>query len=119
MQTSEGAFKRAFLLPGMCVDAFTHSTKVVGLDGCHIKAKYGGVLLVMTVLDGDGHVFPAAIGIAESENQETWRWFVALARAGLRIEDGGAGIVVLSDREKGIDIALNELLPRARPSFCV
>ena len=119
MLKPDGFFKRAFLFPGICVEAFAKSTKVVGLDACHIKARYGGVLLVLTVLDGDGHVFPAAIGIAESENQETWRWFVCLVRQALRIEDGGIGIVVLSDREKGIDIAVREYLPCARHAFCV
>ena len=59
--TDGDQFKRAFLFPRMCIDAFLNSTKVCGLDACHIKAKYGGVLLVLTVLDGDGHVFPAAI----------------------------------------------------------
>ena len=60
----EGVFKRAFVALGMCVRAFAVSTRVVGLDACHDKAKYGGVLLVMTVLDGDGSVFPAALAIA-------------------------------------------------------
>ena len=97
---------------------FFNSTKVCGLDAVHIKARYGGVLLVLTVLDGDGHVFPVAIGIAEGENKETWGWFVALVKTALRIDDGGRGIVVLSDREKGIDNAVTNLLPGASHSFC-
>ena len=103
----------------MCIEAFSHSPKVVGLDACHIKAKYGGVILVMTILDGNGSVFPGAIGVAESENQETWRWFVELVKKGLEIEDGGVGMVVLSDRERGREKSVNELLPFASHSFCV
>ena len=57
----------------MCVNAYHNSTKVIALDGCHIKAKYGGVILDATVLDGNGNVFPAAVGITEIENQDTWR----------------------------------------------
>ena len=106
-------------MPGPCARAFQHSTRVVGLDACHIKARYGGVLLVMSVLDGNGNVFPCALGVAESENMATWTWFVNLVRAGLHIEDGGEGIVVLGDREKGLERAVNELLPRACHGYCV
>ena len=57
----DGEFRRAFLCHALCVGAFHCSTKVFGLDGCHIKAKYGGVVLVATVLDGNGNFFPGAI----------------------------------------------------------
>ena len=103
----------------MCVHAFRLSTNGVGLDGCHVKAKYGGVILVATVLDGNGNVFPAAIGIAESENEHTWSWFLFTLRSALQIADEGDGLVFLSDREKGIEIALQQLFPRAFHSFCV
>ena len=102
----------------MCVRAFPHTTRVIGLDDCHIKARYGGALLVMTVLDGNGNVFPAAIGIAESENCETWFWFLALVQTAFQTGLGD-GLVVLSDREKGLDAALEALLPAAAHSYCV
>ena len=37
----EGVFHRAFLCPGICARAFSHTPKIVGLDACHIKARYG------------------------------------------------------------------------------
>ena len=37
--TRDGVFEGAFVCPGICVDAFRHSTKVIGLDGCHVKTK--------------------------------------------------------------------------------
>ena len=92
----DGVFKRAFVALGMCVRAFAISTRVVGLDACHIKAKYGGVLLVMTVLDGDGSVFPAALAIAESENVHTWTWFLGQVQRAFTLLNGD-GLVVLSD----------------------
>ena len=73
---------------------------------------------MLTVLDGNGQVFPGALAVAESENAQTWRWFLALVRTAFSLEDG-RGVVVLSDREKGIDMALSELLPNASHSFCV
>ena len=116
---TDGVFERAFMALGMCVDSFQHTTGVVGLDACHIKASYGGVLLVMTVLDGNGQVYPAAIGLAESENTQTWFWFLSLVSVAFHIGDGGRGLVFLSDREKGIDAAVSSLFPNAAHSFCV
>ena len=116
-QSINGEFLRAFLCPSICVGAFHNSTKVIGLDACHIKARYGGVVLVLTVLDGNGSVFSAGIGIAESENEDTWKWFLLLVRNALHINDEGDGIVAMSDREKGIENALKDVLPRASHSF--
>ena len=116
--TNEGEFQRAFLCPAMCVHAFQNATHVISLDVCHIKARYGGVVLVLTVLDGNGNIFPAAIGIAESENEDTWSWFLFTMRVALHVDDGGEGLVVLSDREKGIDAALKKAFPRSNHS-CV
>ena len=99
----DGEFQRAFLCPGTCVNAFWNTTKIVGLDACHVKAYYGGVILVMTALDGNGQIFPVVLGIAESENTATWSWFRWLVRFALPVFNGGEGIVFLSDREKGIE----------------
>ena len=90
--SKDGVFQRAFLCPGACVDAFCHTPKIVGLDACHIKAAYGGSLLVMTALDGNGSIFPVAVGVAESENTATWSWFLWLAQAALHIFNGGEGL---------------------------
>ena len=70
--TRNGRFKRVFEALWMCMASYTHTTRIIGLDACHVKASYGGAVLVMTVLDGNGQVFPSGIAIAESENQETW-----------------------------------------------
>ena len=77
----------------MCVRAFYHTPKIVGLNACHIKARYGGVLLVMTVLDGNGSIFPAALGVAESEKTATWTWFLRLVNDAFNIPDGGNEVV--------------------------
>ena len=72
------AFKRVFLALSVCVRSLSHTTRVLGVDWCHVKAGYGGVLLVTTALDGNSEIFPAALAIAESENAETLAWFLSL-----------------------------------------
>ena len=102
----------------MCMASYTHTTRIIGLDACHVKASYGGAVLVMTVLDGNGQVFPSAIAIAESKNQETWSWVLSLVRSSFPINDG-SNVVFLSDREKGIDHAVSRLFPAEGHSNCV
>ena len=75
--------------------------------------------MVMTFLDGDGFIFPGALAIAESENKESWSWFLSNVRTAFHIEDGGQGLVFLTDREKGIDAAIKTIIPSACHSFCV
>ena len=73
----------------------------------------------MTVLDGNGSIFPAAVGVAETEKTETWSWFLHCVQEALQIVDGGNGVVFLSDREKGIDTTLEEVFPQACHGFCL
>ena len=96
LTSRDGVFERSFLALRMCINPFRHSTRVMGLDACHIKASYGGALLVWTLLDGNGNVFPAALGIAESENESTWTWFLENVRNAFNIGDGGNGLVFVS-----------------------
>ena len=119
LMSENGVFQRAFLCPAICRNAFAHTAKISGLDACHIKAHYGGSLLVMTALDGNGQIFPIALGVAESENTATWTWFISLLKTALHIQDDGQGLVFLSDREKGIEAALDDVLPRAAHAYCV
>ena len=76
-------FQRAFLCPALCKNAFNHSTRVIALDACHVKARYGGVILVLTVLDGDGGVSPPSLGWRRARmprlglgfsNKFVWHW---------------------------------------------
>ena len=95
----------------MCVSAFGHSLKVLGVDGCHLKTQHGGVVLFATAIDGNGNIFPVAVGTAEQECVDSWTWFIQRVRTALRIGNGN-GVVVLSDMEKGIDNSVASLLPQ-------
>ena len=57
----------------------------------------------MTILDGNGNVFRHTLGLAESENVDTWSWFISLVSSALH-DETGKGVVVLSDRENGIEL---------------
>ncbi|XP_060967045.1 uncharacterized protein LOC133035197 [Cannabis sativa] len=49
-----------------------------GLDGCHLKGPYKGILLSATGLDANLHFYPIAYAIVEAENTDSWKWFIHL-----------------------------------------
>ncbi|KAL5573091.1 hypothetical protein UlMin_022688 [Ulmus minor] len=70
-------FQRISICLEACKRGFlTGCRPVVGLDGCHLKGPYGGVLLAAISVEANMGYFPLAYAIAEIENQETWYWFL-------------------------------------------
>lgn len=47
-----------------------------GIDGCHLKGLYGGILLSILSLDAKKGMFPIAIVVVEVECKESWRFFL-------------------------------------------
>jgi hypothetical protein len=69
----------------------------IGVDGCHLKTKYGGQLLIAVGRDPNDCYFPLAFGVVETETKESWRWFLQLL-----MEDLGQAnrFVFISDQQK-------------------
>ena len=45
-------------------------------DGCHLKGPFASMLLVASSLDANLQFYPITMGIVESENKESWKWFL-------------------------------------------
>lgn len=43
----------------------------IGIDGCHLKGKYGGVLLAAVTVYANKGIVPLALCVCEFENTET------------------------------------------------
>lgn len=56
----------------------------IGVYGCHLKGKYGKVLLSVMSMDANNEIFPIAFAITESENEESWTWFFKIMKDYLR-----------------------------------
>ncbi|XP_045816626.1 uncharacterized protein LOC123909782 isoform X2 [Trifolium pratense] len=69
----------------------------IGVDGCHLKTRYGGQLLIAVGRDPNDQYFPLAFGVVETETKESWRWFLTLL-----LEDIGQEKrwVFISDQQK-------------------
>ncbi|GAV84813.1 hypothetical protein CFOL_v3_28255, partial [Cephalotus follicularis] len=64
-------FKRIFICYEASRKGFTVGCRpFIGIDGCHLKGPYGGVLLCAIALDGDQGLFPIAFVVVEIESRD-------------------------------------------------
>lgn len=72
---------------------------LIGLDGCHLKGPFGGILLTAVTTDPNDGIYHVAWAQVEAENNNSWDWFLSLLKADLMIENSG-GYTFISDRQK-------------------
>ncbi|XP_059428510.1 uncharacterized protein LOC132162269 [Corylus avellana] len=117
----DGAFfQRMYICLDACKKGFIHGCRpIICLDACHLKGDCGGQLLCAIGKDGNDDMFPIAIAVAEAETRDSWQWFIAILLEDLYGPDGGLGWTIMSDRQKGLGIAVKAVLPHAEHCFCV
>jgi transposase-like protein len=91
---------------------------IIGIDGCHIKNRFGGVMLAAVGVDPNDCIFPIALAIVEVEDTKTWKWFLRTLKDDLGIENTRPW-TFMSDRQKGLINAVNALWPDAQHRFYV
>jgi hypothetical protein len=50
----------------------------IGLDGCHLKNQYGGILLIAVGRGPNDQYLPLAFAVVETESKDSWSWFMTL-----------------------------------------
>ncbi|XP_074344443.1 uncharacterized protein LOC141683571 [Apium graveolens] len=75
-----------------------------------LKHVCGGQLLSVVGRDANNNMYPVAFVEVESENTESWKWFLGLLRDDLELGNGQAFA--------GLINAMKELLPRAEYRLC-
>ena len=73
-----------------------------------MKGPFPGVLLTAVGKDGNNNIFPVAWAVVETENVETWTWFLNLLVEDLKsvspssscARAGCEGFTFMSDRQK-------------------
>ena len=67
----------------MCLEASKLAFKcacksIIRLDGCHLKNKFGGKLLIVVGRDPNDQYLPIAFFVMENETKDIWKWFSEL-----------------------------------------
>lgn len=77
----------------------TGCRRIISVDGCFLKGRYGGQLLSDVGVDANNCSYPIAWAIVNKENRENWIWFLQLLGEDLSIEDSHSWAFI-SDRQK-------------------
>ncbi|XP_024176584.2 uncharacterized protein LOC112182337 isoform X2 [Rosa chinensis] len=107
----------------ICLGALKNGFKagcraVIGLDGAHLKSAFGGQLLTAVGIDANNTTWVIAYAMVENETKDSWIWFLQLLGKDLDINDGGAGWTFISDKQKGLMPAFDDVVPLAHIRFC-
>ena len=110
-------FQRFFLcFPAQRTGYLEGCRPFIGLDGCHLKGPFDGVLLSAVALDANSGIFPIAVCVCEGENTDSWKCFLHLLKE--QVGEETRRITFMSDRQKGIITALSDHFPNSLNRFC-
>ncbi|XP_010451595.1 PREDICTED: uncharacterized protein LOC104733738 [Camelina sativa] len=113
----DGRFKYLFISFGQSIRGFYKKIrKVIVVDGTFLKNKYKGVLLVATAVDGNSNLYPIAFGIADSENDASWKWFLMQLRVVIADDKD---LAFVSDRHISIGKMIEKIYPLAKHGICI
>ncbi|XP_068328052.1 uncharacterized protein [Pyrus communis] len=119
LKLDEGRFHMIYVCLEACKEGFKAGCRsLIGLDGCHLKVLHGGLLLCVVGIDPKDETWIIAYAVVEMENKATWIWFLQLLADDVSIENQN-GWTFISDKQNGLILAFQKVLPRCHHRFCV
>ena len=116
LEENTAFFRRVFICPAESQLSFIQARKFIALDGTFLKAHFQQTLLLAACVDANNHYLLLAWAVVESENTESWRWFLNhLKNAIPQILDAS----IISDRDKGLLAAEDTLGNNVVRLFCL
>lgn len=117
-------FHRLFISYRASIEGFVHCRALLGLDGTHLKSKYGGILLAATGVDARGQLFPLAFAVVGAENDNNWDWFLKNLRSIINANLPTSittidELTFLSDRQKGLLEGVGTWFPNSPHAYCL
>nr|KAJ0196704.1 hypothetical protein LSAT_V11C700367790 [Lactuca sativa] len=90
----------------------------LGLDGAFMKGPFPGQILSAVGVDSNNGTYPLAYAIVASENTSSWKWFLQFLVEDLDLYSN-SNFTFISDRQKGLLPAIEQLFPNAEHKFCI
>ncbi|XP_055961845.1 uncharacterized protein LOC130015536 [Mercurialis annua] len=113
--TEDNNFLYVFMALDASIKGWTSCMPLVAVDGTFLKSAYGGTLLSASTQDGNGKIFPLAFSVADSENNESWEWFIQNLREAFGLREG---MCIISDRHESIKNAIGKVYPEVSHGIC-
>ncbi|GAA0171279.1 hypothetical protein LIER_25351 [Lithospermum erythrorhizon] len=115
----EQKFEGVYVYPAPLKKGFLDSCRrFVCLDGCFLKGAFKGQILVAVDFDGDNGIYPVVWGVVVVENIDSRIWFVRLLKEDLGMDREPDSWVLMTDQQKGLEIAIKNELPDAEYRLC-
>ncbi|KAM6594276.1 hypothetical protein CsatA_001979 [Cannabis sativa] len=117
METEDdNSFKYLFVALDASIKGWKKCKPIIVVDGTFLKSTYGGTLLSACTQDANGHIFPLAFSVVDSEYNNSWQWFFTKVREtyGIREEQ-----CLISDRHESISKAACQVFPEITHCYCV
>ena len=111
----ERILDRIFWAFPQTIQAFHHCRPVLSIDGTFLTGKYKGTLLVAIAADANNQLLPIAYALVESENKNSWFWFLSCLKVG--VVKNRPGVCIVSDRNTGLLSALDSIKQSTDPSW--
>ncbi|KAM0029718.1 putative Zinc finger, SWIM-type, MULE transposase domain-containing protein [Helianthus debilis subsp. tardiflorus] len=83
-----------------------------------MKGPYPGQILTAVGVDANNGIYPVAYAVVESENTNSWLWFLGYLGDDLDIH-ANSNFTFISDRLEGLIPAINRLFPVAEHRYCL
>ncbi|XP_026377651.1 uncharacterized protein LOC113271943 [Papaver somniferum] len=90
--------------------------KIIGLDGCHLNWKFGGVMLHATGLDAQNGLVPLGMMVCRNETIENWKIFLEDLK---KLLGDDHEFTFISGKQKGILEAVDYHFPLFEHRQCV
>ncbi|KAL3514952.1 hypothetical protein ACH5RR_021854 [Cinchona calisaya] len=85
--SGEERFKRLYICFEALKRGFLEGCRtIVGMDGCHLRGPHQGILLTTVGIDPNNCIYPIGYCVVESENKDSWKWFLTYLIHNLRIK---------------------------------
>jgi hypothetical protein len=94
------ALKRVFQCFPQCVADFAHCRPIVSVDATFLTGKYKGTLIVVVGMTAENQLLPLVFALVESENNESWSWFLLFVRKEVLGSD--RSICMISGHHRGL-----------------
>ena len=123
--TPDGKFQRLYIQPGCAESTFVHCLPLILFDGTYFLNAYRQTILLAIGRDGNNQSYLIAWAIVESENTDSWTWFIErivqncpAINQPSKVGNREIHTTVMSDRDKGLLKAEMEAIPDAYRAFC-
>ena len=76
------------------IEGWKYCRSIISVDGTFLKCKFGVILLIASLQDGNNQIFSLAFTIVDSKNDASWTWVFEKIQGSFSDRDN---LVIVSD----------------------